>query len=69
MEKAERVIESIGDEKVRNIAKIDVWMYKAELYSLFSFSDISEAWNWAENALSLIEEVRKRINDYGLFSK
>jgi hypothetical protein len=64
MEKAERVMKSIGDEKVRNIAKIGVWMYKAELYSLFSFSNISEAWNWAENALSLIEEVRKRINDY-----
>ncbi|MCK4733571.1 MAG: hypothetical protein KAT65_14050, partial [Methanophagales archaeon] len=61
MEKSEQALSSISKEEVRNLAKIRVWIDKARF---LSFSEINEAWHWAENAFSLIEKVRERIKDY-----
>jgi hypothetical protein len=61
MEKSERVLSSISNEKVRNITKIGAWLDKAECYSHYS---LNEAWDWAENAISLIEKIREKMDDY-----
>jgi hypothetical protein len=61
MEKSERVLSSISDIKVRDIAKISVWRDKSEFYS---YGSLNDAWHWAENVISQIEKIREKRNDY-----
>jgi len=61
MEKSERVLSSISDIKVRDIAKIYVWRDKSEFYS---YGSLNDAWYWAENVISQIEKIREKMNDY-----
>jgi hypothetical protein len=61
MEKSERVLSSISDIKVRDIAKIFVWRDKSEFYS---YGSLNDAWHWTENVISQIEKIREKRNDY-----
>jgi hypothetical protein len=61
MAKSDQVLLSIREKHLRNLATIGDWVDKVVLYY---YSDINEAWHWAENALLLIEKVRENLNDY-----
>jgi len=62
MEQSEQVLSSIRNEKVMNLAKIMVWLGKAECYSNYLL--LNKARICAKKAIELIEEVRGKKKDY-----
>jgi hypothetical protein len=61
MKKSDQVLLSIREKHLRNLVTIENWVAKAEFYF---YSDLNEAWHWAENVLLVIEKVRENLNNY-----